>query len=293
MVLVIALGCPAWAIHKKAGVSGAQFLKIGVGARPAAMGEAFVAVSDDVTSIYWNPAGLLKTKDKELVFVHNQWLEDTSYQFIGFSQATEKGKMGIGLSYLGYGEMIGRDKEANPTGNFTAFDMALSLSYSQAIKEINTGATLKLIHQKNEQEQAQTIALDLGMQTSLKDNLLLGASLSNLGPKIKFISQKDPLPLTTRIGVFLTPFPNFSLLSLYNLKIACDVVKPIDDEFQINYGTEYQLKDISFRLGYQTDSDFGITTGLGLKIGSYQLDYAYIPWGDLRDTHRFSILFTP
>jgi hypothetical protein len=45
---------------QRVGISTAQFLKIGVGRRASAMGDAFVAISDDASALYWNPAGLVQ-----------------------------------------------------------------------------------------------------------------------------------------------------------------------------------------------------------------------------------------
>ena len=48
------------------GTTGAQFLKIGTGARPVAMGYAFSAVADDLNALYWNPAGLALQMDRQM-----------------------------------------------------------------------------------------------------------------------------------------------------------------------------------------------------------------------------------
>lgn len=53
-----------------AGKYGADFLRIAVGARPAAMGGAFTALADDATSFYWNPSGLTKVGYASLHFDH-------------------------------------------------------------------------------------------------------------------------------------------------------------------------------------------------------------------------------
>lgn len=52
------IGLCAAATAEAATNAGVLFLRIAPGARSAAMGEAFVAVSDDATATHWNPAGL-------------------------------------------------------------------------------------------------------------------------------------------------------------------------------------------------------------------------------------------
>ena len=60
----------------KSGTTAAQFLKIGVGARAVGMGSAFAATADDITSIYWNPAGLAANLSNEAMFNHTNWIAD-------------------------------------------------------------------------------------------------------------------------------------------------------------------------------------------------------------------------
>ena len=58
------------------GTSGNAMLKIGVGARATSMGEASVAATDDVTSIYWNPAGLVLVRNSQISAMHIEWFDD-------------------------------------------------------------------------------------------------------------------------------------------------------------------------------------------------------------------------
>ena len=68
---------------KKAGGSGSQFLKIGVGARAMGMGGAFGGVADDITALYWNPAGIASLKGVNLGFEYNSWFGDMKHSFVG------------------------------------------------------------------------------------------------------------------------------------------------------------------------------------------------------------------
>ena len=68
---------------QRAGISSLQFLKLGAGARAAGMGEAFVAVADDASALYYNPAGLAQFDDNEIMFTHTTWLIDLEHEFLG------------------------------------------------------------------------------------------------------------------------------------------------------------------------------------------------------------------
>jgi hypothetical protein len=65
----------------KRGTTAAPFLSIGQGARAAAMGSAYVAVSDDPSSMFWNPAGITKLRTP-LVVDHTEWFADINYNFM-------------------------------------------------------------------------------------------------------------------------------------------------------------------------------------------------------------------
>ncbi len=67
------------------GTTGANFLKIGVGARAAAMGDAFTVIVDDSTSLYWNPAGLAKIEERQLSATYNMWFAGINQGYLGMS----------------------------------------------------------------------------------------------------------------------------------------------------------------------------------------------------------------
>ena len=67
---------------QRAGTSSATFLRIGVGARAVGMGETFVAVANDPSAIYWNPAGLASLQRREIAISHVQWPADVTYEHL-------------------------------------------------------------------------------------------------------------------------------------------------------------------------------------------------------------------
>ena len=84
-----------------AGSSTANFLKIGIGARGAAMGEAQSAISNDVTASYWNPAGLAPLRYQEISLMHYALVEGIRYEQASFALPTVKnGTFAMGLSLM-------------------------------------------------------------------------------------------------------------------------------------------------------------------------------------------------
>ena len=112
------------------GESGAQFLKIGIGARACAMGGAYTGIADDATSIYWNPAGLTQIDNFELSAMQHFWLLDMSYQNLSAVLPSKYGDFGMSISYSSSGE-IPNYENFEKLGTYTAYDMAVTLAYSK------------------------------------------------------------------------------------------------------------------------------------------------------------------
>ncbi|MFH1563184.1 MAG: PorV/PorQ family protein [Nitrospirota bacterium] len=286
LVLVIFAVSVEAETNENAGTCVGQFLKIGAGARPCGMGEAFSAVADDVNAIYWNPAGLMQITEKEGTFMHSDWLYDLKYEFLAYCQPTKKGVSAISLTYLRMGDMEGTDNDANLIGDFGAYDYALSMAYAMPVnKNVHAGITGKIIQQKLEKENAKAIAVDIGILyfDPEKEGFKIAAVLQNLGSKLKFVQEPESLPLTCKFG---------AAYKKDKLTLAGDLTKPQDNDARLNIGAEYlHIQNLAFRLGYnsQNDLDKGWTLGVGFILKALQIDYAFIPYGELDNTHRFSL----
>ena len=91
---------------QRAGISTAQFLKIGVGGRASALGDAFVAIANDASALYWNPAGLSQFQSNEIFFSHNEWVVDINHDFLGaVYHLDQTNTFGIALTSLSMKDM--------------------------------------------------------------------------------------------------------------------------------------------------------------------------------------------
>ncbi|MDE0636870.1 MAG: PorV/PorQ family protein [Candidatus Poribacteria bacterium] len=178
------------------GTAGAQFLKIGPGARVDSLGGAFGAIANDVTTIYWNPAGLSQLEKTSFSDTHTIWLADVRYNYLAFATPIEKvGTLGASVTFLNV-----PDTEittlAKPDGTelwYSAWDTAVSLAYSRELYQKESGANLsfginaKYIHQQIHRESARGVAIDVGTlyHTGWR-SLRIGMSFSNFGPEMSF-----------------------------------------------------------------------------------------------------------
>ena len=238
----------------KVGTTAAQFLKISAGSRGLAMGNANVAIANDLSSGFWNPAGLAHLKGIQVYFENNGWLAGTDYNFVSFGfEWPRVGVFSLSLTMLTTPDDLVRTVE-NPSGTgekFNSQDMSIGLSIGKKLTDdLSLGATIKNIRQRIWHSTGQTVGVDIGVQynTPIR-NLILGASIANFGNdisltgrdmnlsvdpdptnqgNIEFVNAQYetdafPLPLLFRVG------PGGYLVKKENLDVllAFDAVHPL------------------------------------------------------------------
>jgi hypothetical protein len=260
------------------------------------MGEAFTGLADDIHAVYWNPAGLGRLAGPEMTGMHMQYFQSIQYEFAAFAYPTsEFGTLGFAVSNL-HTDTINRrtDDTDAPINQFGSSDNAYWLSYGKALtSKLSLGANAKFIHQTLDSIDSNAYAGDGGVlyDTGWND-LRLGACVQNLGSKVKFVNESDPLPLTYRAGASLP------LLSRQML-VSSDLIIPRDHQIGAAFGGEYKhalgrgLAAVA-RAGYRTDSDVsgfsGVSAGGGIEVGRASFDFAWVPFGDLGNAYRFGLL---
>jgi long-subunit fatty acid transport protein len=281
------------------GTTGASFLKIGVGARAVGMGEAFTAVADDASAVYWNPAGLNFLDNKEVSLMHTVWLEDIANNYLAYAQPIPgpvggvRRALGLSVNYVTVGDIQKIDNQGNEVGgDFKPYDSAVTLSYAQRVLGVPFGCTIKYIQSKIDDQQGNAFAFDIGSMYKFNESFMCGMVVQNMGTRIQFASAHDPLPLNVKCG---TAYHwNKSLLTSF------DVNAPVDNRVNASAGAEYVFREIravqfAGRVGYKTatiediDALSGLSAGLGFGMDYFGIDYAWVPYGDLGNTHRVSL----
>src|SRR5436305_1876112 len=144
------------------GTTGAEVLKFPIGARAIGMGEAYVAQADDVSSLYWNPAGLALMQERQASFMYDQMYQDLKFQNANIGFPLENGAIGGSLSYLSYGDIQGFDQTGASTGKQTAYSGVGTLGGAWLGNQWSAGANIKGIQEKLADEKATGVAFDLG-----------------------------------------------------------------------------------------------------------------------------------
>jgi len=298
----------------KVGTTAAAFLDIGVGPRALAQGGAFVASVDDVTSLYWNPAGLSRMTRGEAYATHAEWIGGLDFNVASFAMPVAGGTAGVQVTMLSVPDMLVRTEDFQQgTGEtFDASDLAVSVAYGRQVTDrFRLGGTVKYIQQRIWNETANGFAVDLGTQfrTDFFGGLTIGAAVSNFGSDLQLDGRDlrrfyDPsptetgnngtvpvdatteawgLPLSFSLGVAAQPFRS----RLQQLTVSVDALHPSSNYESMNAGFEYGFRERFFlRGGYE---------GLFLpdqEGGLAKLDYAYRNAGRLGGAHVIGLAVT-
>lgn len=298
--LVLGLVMTSGMVYGKA-TTGVAIFNHSVGTRQLGMADAAVGLADDVNAIFYNPAGLAQVRKLELNAMYFNNIVDTKDEAVSIVTPLRRGifggtaSVGIGIrAYQGGDiEVIMLDSNNNEIKHETLSaenDYMVGIGYSEKIgKNLYLGLALKGIHSTLvEDYTASAVALDAGAlyHTSV-EGLSVGLSLLNNGTEMKFIDEGDALPMRTIIGAGYKIRP----LSNVGVKVGLDYMKEKNADGRTSIGAELTLLDmISVRSGYYVDSDLGsITAGIGIKLGSIQIDYGYAMMDELGDLHRASL----
>jgi len=278
------------------GTSAGQFLKLGAGARAAAMGEAYSAICEDADSVYWNPGALSGLRGISGTFMHAALFSELNYEYLGYAQPLKNyGGIGLGVQYLTAGQIPETDSSGFKTGaDMSPSQMAVALAYGRKVDVFSLGGSVKYVRSRLVGS-ASAFAVDLGALSPgfMDDHMRMAFVIQNIGGGLKYDQQSDPLPLNIKIGS--------SLKFVDNLTLGVDVNAPRDNKPYAAAGGEYIVRygDFSFagRLGYNTRTlgDIGGMTGISAGVGAMSrnlaLDYAFVPFGSLGSAHRISLAF--
>jgi hypothetical protein len=291
----------------RTGTTAANFLEIGFGAAGAAMGDAYVSVSDEFSTAYWNPACLAYADGTTAVFFHQPWIAGINHSFASASiDLSRLGTVALSIISVDYGEMEVTTMEMQEgTGEmFDVDDMAIGLSYGRQLATwFAFGATAKYITSKIWHSTARAVAMDLGIfiQTQFfspsgerENGMNIGMSISNYGSRMQydgldllnpidvrpaeegnyrdvpgqFRLEEWELPLFFRIGFSLTPV----VVGPHELLLAVDALHPNNNSESVNVGCQYSLSSqslgrIHLRAGYKSLFMKNAEYGLSAGIG--------------------------
>ena len=299
--------------QQRVGTSSGDFLRIGVGARAEGLGESFVAVANDPTAIYWNPAGLASMQRQEAAVNHVSWPANINYDHIAYVVPVRRlgGSLGFQLGTL-Y-TRIDETTELQPFGTGRSFvysDLVAGMAYARRwTDKLLIGAGLKYVREDLGSQiggpVTSSMLVDIGSIYYLGyGSVRIATSLDNFGSQLKpsgnFVSPVsgevrsydgfDP-PTVFRYGIAFEPIEN----SRQKLTTSLEMNQPADNRQLLKAGAEWTwARRLALRAGYNFNADelkFSAGAGFYAQLGGTQatVDYAYSEGPNLGSINRVSL----
>jgi hypothetical protein len=261
----------------------------GAGARAMALGSAFVAVADDSSALAWNPAGLAG-RDRDVVGLHhNAWLGGITQDSLALAlKSNGWGGLGVSADDVDYGNFDQRDALGNITGSFSASRMGLALGWGGRLEGgLDLGGSVEGSRETLAGTTTDSVAGGLGFIYHAAPGLRLGGSYNHGGS-----AGGDALAS----GFFLGAAQQFHIHGLEGLvasglEVEAAGVNRLQLGMEAGYG-----RFATFRAGYVVNFQpdawqglSGLTLGGGVGLGPVQMDYAWLPYGDLGASQRISL----
>ena len=303
------------------GTTAGEWLEIDTGIRSIGMGTAQTASGRGISASAYNPANLAFIDRQEVFFNRTNYIVGMSHVFMGYATPLSDDEV-VGFNVFSFdsGEIEGSEEnpflnESGEGGTYKVTNFLVKGLYSARIgDQFKIGASLKYMREDIDDMYMQGVAFDAGVNYDLGVfGLILGSSITNLGPDIKFqgkglevvdsesgetivrATDSFSLPTTIRFGVESQVMGGNSGSFIYNdllsLSIALDGISSMDSYFYSSLGAELGFTDMVFaRVGlYMGHDTKKISLGLGLKYDWIKIDYAYTDYGVLGSTGQFGI----
>ncbi len=296
---------------EKTGISGIilPVLNYDAGTRALGVGTAYTALSDEITSMYWNPAGLGRLTRQQVYGLYEKLYQDTIYGFLGYSIPFYRiGVFGVGLIFLTTSHIPrydagDPDTRNNPVyeGEYSNTESMLVISYGSPLDNIkkfesrhfrffDVGMSMKIIKHTMYDYEGYAVAFDIGTKyiplktMKILRDFIFGLVVQNIiPPGLKLINIREWYPLKFKFGTVYRTLYDTLFISMDINQIVSEGRTP-----EINIGIEYwTMRMFRFRTGYNKRICFGV----GMEIEDFTFDYALnynFDWGLL---HQFSASF--
>ncbi len=303
-VLILLSGAVKLFAEGSIGTSGADFLELGVGSRPLAMGEAFTAEINDVNSIYYNPAGLGSMRYPVLSVFHNELILDSRFENISLAFPVYEGWFGLSNSLFWVPVFDKIDINGETTGKVQFYNGNFTTGYGYDFGAFYLGGSFKYIYQKIDTLFLSSFAIDLGVLKGMYiyspfdspiRNFNVGFSILNVGTDAK----DDPLPRMFRFGTSYKPTKWFGINldmteNFINSSDLYDFTYLFDESFRVNTGVEFNYLELLYIRGGWRFNDAGTySLGFGFNYAvnntAFSVDTSYSDNGIFGPVYSISV----
>lgn len=293
--------------HASAAKYAGEAFTLGAGARPLAMGGAYVALANDPTGLYYNPAGLALTEGRQVALLHSETYGSLlNHDYIAYSQPLvlrqRQGAVGIGIYRVGGGGIILTEKDPVSGGPRIIaekghYDYLVLLGGGLKFSDRwRIGASAKIVARSLADNSAWGLGLDAGIQYGTIQGFSAGANLSNATST--FLSYdngtRESILPALKLGVSYG-----AALDQFTIRAVADgdlLFEGRDAAAQVSLGTMSLDSHLGGEVSYHEivyfrgGADIGrLTLGVGLKFNRFRLDGAFLDHNDLDNSYRVSL----
>jgi len=263
------------------------FLTRGVGARAVAMGEAFTAVADDASAVLWNPGGLGQLKSLSAVAQYDAIGQGMGASYVAAALPAGDLVGAVSIQTMSYGTIQYRDIYGGKAGSEALLDGAFTTGWAFRnpawLGGVGwTGAAVEIVQETMDNA---LIGFNVGSLIPVSSRITAGWVVQHVGPEVGCYY----LPETLRLG---TAYHGGRLGAAMDISYGL-----IDHLMSVGWGGEVKVHpSVALRVGYKWDGQDqgiggfqGLSAGAGIRLGRFNVDYAYQPFGDLATSHRISV----
>lgn len=327
ILMMFLYSMPASAKMKKLGQAGMSFLNIGGSARASAMADVFGFAKNDLSSVFYNPAGLASVNGTAFYLNSTTWIADMSVANVAVSHnAGTIGTFAVSIQAMNYGDINGTaisDTDSRGYSDIEVGDvgaLAVGLGYGISMTDkFSIGGNIKWATQQlgtndtyigdaldetGKKNDISTLAYDFGTMydTGIK-SIQLTMSIRNYASQQLYESEEFQIPQTYKIGIAANLFELLPIgdPEVNSCVLALEGVDSQDRSEYMNAGLEYSLMNlIDLRGGFSfqrsQDETGGLNAGAGLKLANFglpidgRLDFSYSDYGSIfGSVMRFSL----
>jgi len=301
---------PASAANKYAG----EFLTHGVGARALGMGSAFVAVADDVTAGYWNPAGVADIQGRAVQLMHAETFGDVVNYDTGAYVHPLDGCAALAVTVvrLAVDEIPFTSFEIDEETGRILYDptkiswesdseSALLVSYARRPwEDLRLGATLKLVWKSVGEYSCYGVGFDLGAKYDVWRGLTLGANIQDATTTLLAwnTQERESIFPTAKLGLaYALDLPSMDgrIIAAADADFRFEN-RQTADEYHVgrvsadtHWGLEFSYREmVSVRAGLAMGQ---LTAGAGVTLRGFTIDYAFGKHEYLDSSHRISAAY--
>jgi len=301
LIIILLFSLSLFADNDNAGTAAFAFLKMNYSARAMGMANAFTGLANDADAVFFNSAGLVKTKEDHLKTTYMSYIDGMQGGSIAYLTSVNEWKIAPFAQFMVSDEIDKRDINNVSEGTFSTSDLVAGFAIAKNIHPfLDLGINFKYFYESlDEDSSASAVAGDFSLlhQTTNK-NLKIGGALKNFGQQLTYYTEKEAKHKMPMMGVVGASY-NIVDKAFVNL----DVCVPFDNDIYYKVGSEFYLNELltlragvdsrykDYKAGETMHIVAGYALGLGFNWNQYIIDYAINSMGGLGYINQISVSY--